>query len=116
MNKLILNDVSYVVEIDTTSDETCPKCALNDLLGGCSAPCEVFDHHMKGTTDGNCYFIKEGEKIEETKEAITNKKIEVAKELYDVLGSLECGDDCPLMEICESPNSICNELKDVIND
>ena len=114
MNKLILNSVSYVVEIDTTSDETCPKCALNDLLGGCSAPCEVFDHHMKGTTDGNCYFIKEGEKTEETKEVINNKKIEVAKELYDVLGSLEsCFDECPLMEVCNSSNTICDKLKGI---
>ena len=116
MNKLILNDVSYVVEIASDTDEGCAKCALRNLNGGCCSPCEVFDSHMKKTTEGSCYFIKEGEKIEETKEAITNKKIEVAKKLYDVLGSLECDDDCPLIEICESPNTICNELKDVIND
>ena len=116
MNKLILNSVSYILGVASDSNEVCDKCALQNLPGGCCSPCEIFDSHMKKTTEGSCYFIKEGEKIEETKEAITNKKIEVAKKLYDVLGSLECGDDCPLMEICESPNSICNELKDVIND
>ena len=69
---------------------------------------------MKGTTDGNCYFIKEGEKTEETKEVINNKKIEVAKELYDVLGSLEsCFDECPLMEVCNSSNTICDKLKGI---
>ena len=116
MNKLILNDISYIIKIANNSDEACANCALHGLNGGCCTPCEVFDFHMKKTIKGSCYFMKENEKIEETKEAITNKKIEVAKKLYDVLGSLECDDDCPLIEICESPNTICNELKDVIND
>ena len=113
MNKLILNDISYIIEIANNSDEACANCALRNLNGGCCSPCEVFDSHMKKTTEGSCYFIKEGEKIEETKEAITNKKIEVAKKLYDVLGSLEsCFDECPLNEICGFPNTICDTLKD----
>lgn len=117
MNKLILNDVSYIVEVDTTSDETCPKCALNDLPGGCSAPCEVFDHHMKGTIKGSCYFIEDTEESEKAKEARVNKKTEVAKKLYDVLGSLEsCFDECPLNEICGSSNTICDTLKDTATD
>ena len=114
MNKLILNDISYIVEIDITSDETCPKCALNDFPGGCCSPCEVFDRHMKGTVEGNCYFIEETEETEKAKEAMTNKKIEVAKELYDVLNPLEsCFDECPLMEVCNSSNTICDKLKGI---
>jgi hypothetical protein len=116
MNKLILNSVSYILVVNNTSDDICPKCALNDLPGGCCSPCEVFDHHGKGTIEGSCYFIEETEETEKAKETMVNKKAEVAKKLYDVLGPLECNDDCPLIEICESPNSICNDLKDIIND
>ena len=116
MNKLILNDISYIVKIaDDTNDATeiCNKCALQNLNGGCCVPCDVFDHHMKKTTEGNCYFVEETEETEKAKEAKVNKKAEVAKKLYDVLGPLEsCFDECPLNEICGSSNTICDTLKD----
>ena len=114
MNKLILNSVSYIVEIASNTNEGCAKCALRNLNGGCCSPCEAFDSHMKGVTEGSCYFVEEGEKTEETKEVINNKKIEVAKELYDVLNPLEsCFDECPLMEVCDSSNTICDKLKGI---
>lgn len=115
MNKLILNGISYIVEIaNDTNDATeiCNKCALQNLNGGCCVPCDIFDHHMKKTTEGSCYFVEDVEKTEETKEIIANKKAEVAKKLYDVLDPLEsCFDECPLNEICGSSNTICDTLK-----
>lgn len=113
MNKLILNSVSYIVEVANDTDEGCAKCALRNLNGGCCSPCEAFDSHMKKTIEGSCYFIEDTEESEKAKEARVNKKAEVAKKLYDVLGPLEsCFDECPLNEICGSPNTICDTLKD----
>lgn len=82
MNKLILNGISYIIEIANNTDEACAECALRNLSGGCSSPCEVFDFHMKKTMKGSCYFVEDTEKTEEAK---INKKTEVAKKLYDVL-------------------------------
>ena len=111
MNKLILNSVSYILGVASNSNEVCDKCALRNLNGGCCSPCEIFEHHGKGTIEGSCYFIEETE--EKAKEARVNRKAEVAKKLYDVLGPLEsCFDECPLNEICGSPNTICDTLKD----
>ena len=111
MNKLILNSVSYILGVDNT-DDVCDKCALQNLPGGCCSPCEVFDYHRKGTTEGSYYFIEETEETEKAKEARDNRKAEVAKKLHDVFSSLEsCFDECPLNEICESPNTICDTLK-----
>lgn len=113
MNKLILNSVSYILGVASDSNEVCDKCALQNLPGGCCSPCEIFDHHGKGTIEGNCYFIEETEETEKAKEARVNRKAEVAKKLYDVLGPLEsCFDECPLNEICGSLLSICDTLKD----
>ena len=114
MNKLILNSVSYILGIASDADEACDKCALQNLPGGCCSPCEIFDHHMKGITEGSCYFIEETEETEKAKEAMNSKKAEVAKKLYDVLGPLEsCFDECPLMEVCNSSNTICDKLKGI---
>lgn len=116
MNKLILNGISYIVKIaNDTNDATeiCDKCALQNLNGGCCSPCEVFDHHMKGTSEGSCYFVKDVEKTEET---TLDKKAEVAQKLYDVLDPLEsCINDCPLMDVCEPSNTICNKLGKIVN-
>ena len=113
MNKLILNSVSYILGVANDSNEVCDKCALQNLPGGCCSPCEIFDHHGKGMIEGSCYFIEETEETEKAKEARVNRKAEVAKKLYDVLGPLEsCFDECPLNEICGSPNTICDTLKD----
>lgn len=116
MNKLILNGISYIVKIaDDTNDATeiCDKCALQDLNGGCCVPCDVFDYHMKKTTEGGCYFVEDVEKTEET---TPDKKIEVAQKLYNVLNPLEsCINDCPLTDVCESTNTICNKLEKIIN-
>ena len=112
MNKLILNGISYKIEINK-EDEVCTKCALQNLNGGCCCPCEVFDQHMKNTTKGSCYFVEDVEETEEAKEIRDNKKSEIAKKLYDVLGPLEsCFDECPLLDICDSENTICDKLKD----
>lgn len=113
MNKLILNGVSYIVEITEDTDNVCDKCAFNYLLEGCNGPCDIFDHHMKKTTEGSCYFVEDVEKTEET---TSNKKIEVAQKLYDVLDPLEsCDNDCPLMDVCEPSNTICNKLEKIVN-
>lgn len=113
MNKLVLNGISYIIEIDNTSDEVCDKCALQDLNRGCTGPCDFFDCHMKKTTEGSCYFVKDVEKTEET---TPDKKIEVAQKLYDVLDPLEsCINDCPLMDVCEPTNTICNKLEKIVN-